>query len=92
MLLDLLRLLREGDAPLETSKEFISYAKANPGKVRWETQGWNQLPYFHLGMNVTGCKLQPSYPLRGSGPASRPLGGHVDDGERISRSPSLCRG
>lgn len=68
------------DAPWKTFKEYISYAKANPGKVQMGNSGVGA--NYHtsaLGLEmVTGVKFT-HVPFRGSGPmVTALLGGHVD--------------
>ena len=68
------------DAPWKTFKEFISYAKANPGKVQLGNSGVGA--NYHtsaLGIEmVTGAKFT-HVPFKGIGPGiTALLGGHVD--------------
>jgi tripartite-type tricarboxylate transporter receptor subunit TctC len=70
------------DAPWKTFKEFITYAKANPGKVQMGNSGVGA--NFHtsaLGIEmVTGVKFT-HVPFKGAGPLMTGLlGGHVDAG------------
>ena len=68
------------DAPWKTFKEFIAYAKANPGKVQMGNSGVGA--NYHtsaLGIEmVTGAKFT-HVPFKGAGPLMTGLlGGHVD--------------
>jgi len=68
------------DAPWKTFKEFISYAKANPGKVQMGNSGVGA--NYHtsaLGIEmVTGAKFT-HVPFKGIAPGiTALLGGHVD--------------
>ena len=77
----------KNDAPWKTAQEFISYAKANPGKVRVGHPGIGTIPHMdseQLKM-MTGIDLT-TVPFAGGGesvPAM--LGGHV---EAVSQHPS----
>jgi tripartite-type tricarboxylate transporter receptor subunit TctC len=75
-----LALAVKADSPLKTVKEFVEYAKANPGKIRYgspgagniqhvTTEGWAQ----QIGIEVTHM------PYEGANPAvAALLGGHVE--------------
>jgi len=68
------------DAPWKNFKEFISYAKANPGKVQMGNSGMGANYHVSaLGIEmVTGVKLT-HVPFKGAGPSMTALlGGHVD--------------
>ncbi|MFH1756723.1 MAG: tripartite tricarboxylate transporter substrate binding protein [Pseudomonadota bacterium] len=70
----------KADAPWKTFKEFISYAKANPGKVQMGNSGMGANYHISvLGIEmVTGVKFT-HIPFKGSGPViTALLGGHVD--------------
>ena len=68
------------DAPWKTFKEFISYAKTNPGKVQMGNSGIGAVYHISaLGIEmVTGVKFT-HVPFKGGGPSiTALLGGHVD--------------
>jgi len=67
------------DVPAKTVKEFIEYAKTNPGKVNMASSGNGTSVHLsgELFMAMTGVKLV-HVPYRGSGPAlTDMLGGQV---------------
>ena len=70
----------KADSPWKNFKEYIDYAKANPGKVNMGNSGYAAM--YHIG-NVgiemaTGVKFT-HIPYKGSGPQiTALLGGHVD--------------
>jgi len=63
-------MLVKGDLPVNSMKELIEYAKANPGKLNYGSQGNGQIG--HLAMEqlkmMTGTELV-HVPFRGSAPA-----------------------
>jgi tripartite-type tricarboxylate transporter receptor subunit TctC len=66
--------------PAKTVPEFIAYAKANPGKITFASQGPGTSSHLtaELFMKLTGTKML-HVPYRGSGPALNDLvAGHVD--------------
>lgn len=68
------------DAPWKTFKEFIDYAKANPGKIRISNSGHAAM--YHIGAigveASTGTKFT-HVPYKGSAPGVMALaGGHVE--------------
>src|SRR5258707_2754658 len=66
--------------PAKTAQEFIAYAKANPGKVTYGSQGNGTTSHLTGVMfeQATGAKLL-HVPYRGTAPAINDLmGGHVD--------------
>jgi tripartite-type tricarboxylate transporter receptor subunit TctC len=68
------------DAPWRSFKEYINYAKANPGKVQMGNSGMGANYHISaLGLEmVTGAKFT-HVPFKGSGPnITALLGGHVD--------------
>ena len=72
----------KGDSPWKTWKEFISYAKANPGKVTYASTGGVSIAFTTMEMlaRKEGIKWT-NVPMKGSsevGPAV--LGGHVTAG------------
>lgn len=77
------------DAPWKNFKEYISYAKANPGKVQMGNSGIGANYHVSaLGIEmVTGAKLT-HVPFKGAGPSMTALmGGHVDSA--VSELPTL---
>ncbi len=68
------------DSPWKTFKEFVKYAKDNPGKVRYSTAGPGTPQ--HLVMERVAMKEKIKWthiPFEGGGPAiSALLGGHVE--------------
>ncbi len=76
----LIGLAVRSDSPWKTFKEFIDYAKANPGKVRYSTAG-SGTPQ-HLVMERLALKEKIKWthiPFQGGGPAvTAVLGGHVE--------------
>jgi len=68
------------DFPAKNVQEFIAYAKANPGKVSYASQGNGTTSHLTAVMfeQATGTKLL-HVPYRGTAPAINDLmGGHVD--------------
>src|SRR6266478_189766 len=73
-------LLVRQDFPAKTAQEFIAYAKANPGKITFASQGPGTSSHLtaELFMKLTGTKMV-HVPYRGTGPALNDLiAGHVD--------------
>jgi tripartite-type tricarboxylate transporter receptor subunit TctC len=73
-------LLLRQDFPAKTAREFIAYAKANPGKITYASQGPGTTSHLttELFMKLTGTKML-HVPYRGTGPALNDLvAGHVD--------------
>jgi tripartite-type tricarboxylate transporter receptor subunit TctC len=73
-------LLVRQDFPAKTIQEFIAYAKANPGKVTYASQGPGTTSHLtsELFAKETGTKML-HVPYRGTGPALNDLvAGHVD--------------
>jgi tripartite-type tricarboxylate transporter receptor subunit TctC len=73
-------LLVRQDFPAKTAQQFIAYAKANPGKVTFASQGPGTTSHLtaELFMKLTGTKML-HVPYRGTGPALNDLvAGHVD--------------
>ena len=73
-------LLVKQDFPAKTVQEFMSYVKANPGKVNYASQGVGTTSHLtaELFNTVAGTKLV-HVPYRGTGPALNDLvAGHVD--------------
>jgi len=73
-------LVVKADSPWKTFKEFIDYAKANPGKIRYSTAGAGTPQ--HLVMERLALKENIKWthiPFQGGGPAiANLLGGHVE--------------
>ena len=73
-------LVVKADSPWKTFKEFIDYAKANPGKIRYGTAGAGTPQ--HLVMEWLAIKENIKWthiPFQGGGPAiAALLGGHVE--------------
>jgi tripartite-type tricarboxylate transporter receptor subunit TctC len=73
-------LLVRQDFPAKTVQEFIAYAKANPGKITFASQGPGTTSHLtaELFMKLTGTKML-HVPYRGTGPALNDLvAGYVD--------------
>jgi tripartite-type tricarboxylate transporter receptor subunit TctC len=73
-------LIVKSDTPWKSFKEFIDYAKANPGKIKYSTAGVGM--GMHMAMEVISRKEGIKWvhvPYKGSAPATVALlGGHVD--------------
>ncbi|MBV8747734.1 MAG: tripartite tricarboxylate transporter substrate binding protein [Xanthobacteraceae bacterium] len=68
------------DFPAKTAQEFIAYARANPGKLNYASQGTGTTSHLtaELFQRRTGTKLV-HVPYKGTGPALNDLiGGQVD--------------
>ena len=66
--------------PAKTAKEFIAYAKANPGKINYASQGIGTTSHLTTALfeRITGTKMV-HVPFKGTTPALNALiGGHVD--------------
>ena len=64
------------DLPVKTMAELVAYAKANPGKVSWGSQGFGVAPHlllelFKLEAGSTSCTC-PIAALRPCSPPSSP--------------------
>jgi tripartite-type tricarboxylate transporter receptor subunit TctC len=73
-------LLVRGDFPAKTAQEFMTYVKANPGKLNYASQGPGTTSHLtaELFNSLTGAKLQ-HVPYKGTGPALNDIvAGHVD--------------
>src|SRR6202165_6309071 len=73
-------LLVRKDFPVKTAAEFIAYAKANPGKLNYGSQGIGTTSHLttELFMSLTGTKMV-HVPYKGTAPALNDLmAGHVD--------------
>jgi tripartite-type tricarboxylate transporter receptor subunit TctC len=73
-------LLVRPDFPAKTAQEFIAYAKANPGKINYASQGIGTTSHLTAALfeKVTGTKLV-HVPYKGTAPALNDLiASHVD--------------
>jgi tripartite-type tricarboxylate transporter receptor subunit TctC len=73
-------LLVRSDFPARTPQEFIAYAKANPGKINYASQGIGTTSHLTAALfeTVTGTKLV-HVPYKGTAPALNDIiAGHVD--------------
>jgi len=73
-------LLVRPNFPAKTAKEFIAYAKANPGKINYASQGIGTTSHLTAALfeRVTGTKLV-HVPYKGTAPALNDIiAGHVD--------------
>ncbi len=73
-------LLVRADFPAKSAQEFIAYAKANPGKINYASQGIGTTSHLTAALfeQVTGTKLV-HVPYKGTAPALNDLiAGHVD--------------
>ena len=73
-------LLVRPDFPAKTAQEFIAYAKANPGKINYASQGIGTTSHLTAALfeKVTGTKLV-HVPYKGTAPALNDIiAGHVD--------------
>jgi tripartite-type tricarboxylate transporter receptor subunit TctC len=73
-------LLAKPDAPYNTLPELIAYAKANPGKINYASQGKGQTGHLTIELINTLAGIQTTHvPYRGSAPAITDLlAGQVD--------------
>ena len=73
-------LVVQSDGPWKTFKEFIDYAKANPGKVRYSTAGPGTPQHLVMERLALKEKIKWTHiPFDGGTPAiSALLGGHVE--------------
>ena len=73
-------LLVRPDFPAKTAQEFMDYARKNPGKLSYASQGVGTTSHLttELFQSLTNTKLV-HVPYKGTGPALNDLvGGHVD--------------
>jgi tripartite-type tricarboxylate transporter receptor subunit TctC len=73
-------LLVRPDFPAKTAQEFIAYAKANPGKINYASQGIGTTSHLTAALfeKVTGSKLV-HVPYKGTAPALTDIiASHVD--------------
>jgi tripartite-type tricarboxylate transporter receptor subunit TctC len=68
------------DAPWKNFKEFVDYAKKNPGKIRVSTMGVGSQPHFVLEMlqSIAGIQLTHVPFEGGESVITAVLGGHVE--------------
>ena len=73
-------LVVRSDSPWKTFKEFIDYAKANPGKIRYSTAGLGTPQHLVMERLALIEKIKWTHiPFEGGGPAvAALLGGHVE--------------
>jgi len=73
-------LLVKPDSPFKTFKDFLQYARQNPGKVTYSTTGTGSV--MHMIMEVIAMKEKVNWvhvPYKGTAPAeTAAMGGHVD--------------
>jgi tripartite-type tricarboxylate transporter receptor subunit TctC len=73
-------LLVRPDFPAKTAREFIAYAKANPGKITYGSQGIGTTSHLTAALfeRMTGTKMV-HVPYKGTAPALNDLiAGHID--------------
>jgi tripartite-type tricarboxylate transporter receptor subunit TctC len=73
-------LMVRPDFPAKTAEEFIAYAKANPGKINYASQGIGTTSHLTAALfeKDTGISMV-HVPFKGTAPALNALiGGHVD--------------
>ena len=73
-------LLVRSDFPAKTAQEFIAYAKANPGKINYASQGIGTSSHLTAALleHVIGAKFV-HVPYKGTSPALNDIiAGHVD--------------
>jgi len=72
--------LAQHSKPYDTFKEFIDYAKANPGKVVYSSAGTGSWPHLSMAMLAENAGLNMVHvPYQGTGPAKADLiAGRVD--------------
>lgn len=73
-------LVVQADSPWKTFKEFIDFAKANPGKIRYATAGAGTPQHLVMERLAIQEKIKWTHvPFDGGGPATTALlGGHVE--------------
>jgi tripartite-type tricarboxylate transporter receptor subunit TctC len=63
-------IVAAGNAPFNTFKEMIAYAKANPGKVTWATWGAGSIPHVYLEAVIHAFNVDIlQVPYKGAGQA-----------------------
>jgi tripartite-type tricarboxylate transporter receptor subunit TctC len=67
-------------APFKTFQEFLAYAKANPGKVRYGSSGVGTAPHLVAVLFMRAAGIEATHiPYQGTGPALTALSGnHID--------------
>ena len=73
-------LLVRADFPAQTAQEFMTYVRANPGKLNYASQGIGTTSHLtaELFQTLTGTRLV-HVPYKGTGPALNDIvAGHVD--------------
>lgn len=82
-------IMARADAPFKTFEEFVAYAKANPGKVRYGSAGVWGIPHvpFEYLQKKLGIKLT-HVPYKGGGPALQALlqGEVMISGSQVTQS------
>ena len=70
----------KGDAPWKNFKEFVDYAKKNPGKIRISSIGVGSSTHFAIEMlqSITGIKLTHVPFEGGEATVTAVMGGHVE--------------
>ena len=73
-------LVVQSESPWKSFKEFIDYAKANPGKIRYSTAGAGTPQHLVMEQLAIEEKIKWTHvPFDGGGPAAAALmGGHVE--------------
>jgi len=73
-------LLARPDLPVSNTAELIAYAKANPGKLNYGSQGKGQIAHLAIEQLMYMAKIELVHiPFRGSAPAiTALLGGQID--------------
>jgi tripartite-type tricarboxylate transporter receptor subunit TctC len=73
-------LVVKSDSPWKTFQEFVDYARANPGKVRYSTAGSGTAQHLVMERLAMQEKIKWTHiPFQGGGPAiAALLGGHVE--------------
>jgi tripartite-type tricarboxylate transporter receptor subunit TctC len=73
-------LLTRPDLPVKNIPELIAYAKANPGKLNYGSQGKGQIAHLAMEQFMYMAKVEMVHvPFRGSAPAiTSILGGQID--------------
>jgi tripartite-type tricarboxylate transporter receptor subunit TctC len=76
-------LLVKSDSPWKTFKDFIEYARKNPGKIKYSSAGVGQ--FMHVAVELIGQQEGIKWvhvPYKGTAPARMALrGGHVVSGD-----------
>jgi tripartite-type tricarboxylate transporter receptor subunit TctC len=75
-----LYVMTHPDVPVKTFKEFLAYARANPGKLNYGTPGNGTSPHIATEVFNREAKVRLSHvPYKGAGPALQDLiGGQID--------------